>query len=230
MSNALPITAKQPAEWPRLPLSDCFQMVASRTRIGNGEPLPTPAQPGDLILSVDPNERRIHAHLVLEGVEAPRVPRSGAILRPLGPVRPEWLSLVLDSPQSQRGLYEAATTRSTFAQISWKSLGAVEIAAPDLTAQAALIKDQGDSVGGLANYVANMRKMLDTLDKLGASVTNEMLTGKADRRQAFLYVSQALAPAMRSARQASSPSTDASEAAPTEPVAVAPRPRGPSGP
>lgn len=189
------LTLNQPKHWPRCQLSELAQVIAP----ARDEPL----QEGDVVLRADLEDKR----LVVDQTPGGPSSRTGvAIVRPNGKMLPEALAWWLSDDSNARAMYALVAPVHHTGSLRWSILGTLTLAVPDLEEQQRFLEDRATSVALLEEHSANMRRLVDTMDRLARSLSHTMLKGEVDREEARRIVRDTLAPQMMvDARRRQSP-------------------------
>lgn len=212
MNYQLSLTQKQPPEWERKTLRECFGLIPRK----KGEEIEAIA--GDVIISHG-GPGNISAHMAQDGE---KVKPACIIARPNGTLRSEVLVSILSQPGVARQVTEAMSMASSVGIRHPAKLGGIELAIPPAHVQENIVKTFESSTRLMDEHIANMQQALAILAKFSIAIEREVLLGQMDRKQATLMVAQVLRPWL--AGVSAEPSPD-KEKAPEEPAPRAPGPR-----
>jgi hypothetical protein len=199
MTYPLTLTTKQPENWARLTLGDCFTVQSSSSTSANatgGGRKGCPCVLGDVLIMI--SRERMHARIA--GAEDTHAPAQGGLLRGNGAMRPEFLLMILALPQVQRDLINFCHP-SSFQLMHFSHIRQVVVGVPDLATQDQLIQAEQVSSGWLRSHIANLRKSSDTLEKMATGISHEIIIGKADSKIALEWVGKALKPQLDTIRR-----------------------------
>lgn len=181
------LTAKQPEQWTRYKADDCFSFHGAI--MGAGSKLK--AEPGDVVLDI--RGGTLSARVATEQEEVS--PGSGGLLRSKGLMDPELMAIFLSHTTVVKDLIrEGQHTGSVVGSLRLRDLRDMQIAVPDPQTQVMLIKAHADSSVWLRAHVENMHKKTHILEQMADAITGEILQGKADRKQALMWVAQTMDP------------------------------------
>ena len=184
MSLPLPLTHKQPENWPRKRIDECFSISTSMSAATLA------FEPGDILVRQE--QGRLTATVVDQA--STETSRQVARMRRKGELLPELMALMINHPDIQHSMrHTAQFGRSTFG-FNAASLREMLIAVPDPQTQEMMVKAIQQSHGYLSQHTEHLRKQSDILERMANSILHQVLIGKADRKQALTWVSQALMP------------------------------------
>lgn len=177
-------TQNQPEHWNRHKIGECFSIMSPA--MGSSNPLT--AEVGDVIIVATRDKLSARLATMEEDITG----ANKGLLRAKGLMKPELIVMLLSNKSFSKELINAALDNSFIGLVRVRDLRDVVVAVPDPPTQVMMAKAYEEGVGWMYAHANCLRQQSTLLDQMGDGIAHQILLGKADRKQTFTWIRDAM--------------------------------------